>query len=133
MVVADEDVAKLYPAAPAFTWIYDITNEQLPISIATFQVAGVDRDGSPQQAMTGCHQPSERFNGTLIPFAWFAQGLRILDIADPFQPREVAYYEPSPPDGFERSSANDVTIDSRGVIYLIDRQRGVDVIETSVF
>jgi hypothetical protein len=38
-----------------------------------------------------------------------------------------------PPDGFERSSANDVTIDSRGVIYLIDRQRGVDVIETSVF
>jgi hypothetical protein len=133
MVVADEDVAKLYPSAPAFTWIYDISNEQLPVPISTFQVAGVDRDGSPQQAMTGCHQPSERFSGTLIPFAWFAQGLRILDIADPFQPREVAYYEPTPPQGFERSSANDVTMDSRGVLYLIDRQRGVDIIETSVF
>ncbi len=133
MIVADEDVAKLHPAAPAFTWIYDITNEHFPVPIASFQVEGVDPDGAPQQPMTGCHQPSERFSGTLIPFAWFAQGLRILDVADPFQPREVAFYEPDPPAGFERSSANDVTIDDRGVIYLIDRQRGVDIIETSVF
>jgi len=133
MVVAHEDVAKLYPSAPAFTWIYDISNERLPIPISTFQVAGVDPDGAPQPAMTGCHQPSERFSGTRIPFAWFAQGLRILDIADPFQPREVAYYEAAPPEGFERASSNDVTLDSRGLIYLIDRQHGVDVIETSVF
>ena len=28
MVVADEDVAKLRPAAPSFTWIYDITERQ---------------------------------------------------------------------------------------------------------
>lgn len=27
----------------------------------------------------------------------------------------------------------DVTIDDRGLIYLIDRQRGLDVIETSVW
>ena len=133
MIVADEDVAKLYPAAPAFTWIYDITKENFPVPISSFQVEGIDEDGAPQQPMTGCHQPSERFNGTLLPFAWFAQGLRILDVADPFQPREVAYYEPDPPAGFERSSANDVTIDDRGVIYLIDRQRGVDIIETSLF
>ncbi|TFG84409.1 MAG: hypothetical protein E4H18_06145, partial [Hyphomicrobiales bacterium] len=133
MVVADEDVAKLYPAAPAFTWIYDITEERYPVPIATFQVDGIDRDGSPQPAMTGCHQPSERFHGTLIPFAWFAQGLRILDIADPFQPREVAHFVPDAPAGSERASSNDVTIDSRGLIYLIDRQRGVDIIETSVF
>jgi hypothetical protein len=43
MVVADEDVAKLYPSAPAFTWIYDITNERQPLPIATFQVPGLDR------------------------------------------------------------------------------------------
>jgi hypothetical protein len=35
MVVADEDVAKLWPAAPAFTWIYDITNERCPVPILT--------------------------------------------------------------------------------------------------
>jgi hypothetical protein len=132
MVVADEDVAKLWPAAPAFTWIYDITNEYCPVPISTFQVAGLDPDGAPQPPMMGCHQPSERFKGTIIPFAWFAQGLRILDIADPFAPREVAFYEADPPPGFNLASSNDVTIDDRGLCYLIDRQRGVDIIETSV-
>ena len=39
---------------------------------------------------------------------------------------------PDPPAGCERASSNDVTIDDRGLIYLIDRQRGVDIIETTV-
>ena len=66
--------------------------EQLPLPIATFQVPGLDLDGSPQPPMSGCHQPSERFNGTVIPFAWFAQGLRLVDIADPFAPKEVGIF-----------------------------------------
>ena len=131
MVVADEDVAKLWPAAPAFTWIYDITNEATPTSIATFQVAALAANGGPQPPFTGCHQPSERLNGTVIPFAWFAQGLRLVDIADPFRPVEVGHYQPDPPAGCERASSNDVTIDDRGLIYLVDRQRGVDIIEAS--
>ena len=133
MVVADEDVAKLRPAAPSFTWIYDITVEQLPLPIATFQVPGLDIDGSPQPAMSGCHQPSERFHGTVIPFAWFAQGLRLVDIADPFAPREVGHFLPDPAGGEDRASSNDVTIDDRGLIYLVDRIRGVDIIETTAF
>lgn len=132
MVVADEDVAELWPAAPAFTWIYDITQEACPTPIATFQVEGVDREGAPQEPMTGCHQPSERFISTSIPFAWFAQGLRLIDVADPFRPREVGFYQPDPPDGFARAASNDVTMDDRGLIYLVDRQRGVDVVETNV-
>jgi hypothetical protein len=68
----------------------------------------------------------------VIPFAWFAKGLRILDIADPFAPREVAFYEADPPSGCNYASSNDVTIDDRGLCYLIDRQRGVDIVETSV-
>ena len=58
--------------------------------------------------------------------------MRILDIADPFAPREIAFYEPDPPQGATLSSSNDVTIDDRGLCYLVDRQRGVDIIETSV-
>jgi hypothetical protein len=132
MVVADEDVAKLYPSAPSFAWIYDITDETVPIPISTFQVPGLDVDGSPQPAMTGCHQPSERFAGTIIPFAWFAQGLRLVDIADPFLPKEVGYFMPDAPAGADRASSNDVTRDERGLLYLIDRIRGVDIIEPSV-
>ena len=129
LVVADEDVAKLRPSPPAYTWIYDISEETQPLPIATFQVDGIDPDGAPQEQMTGCHQPSERFNGTLIPFAWFAQGLRLIDVADPFRPREVGFYEPDPPEGCRRVSSNDVTLDDRGLAYLIDRQQGLDIIE----
>ena len=132
MVVADEDVAKLYPAPPAFAWIYDISDEAAPLPIATFQVEGQDPDGAPQPPMMGCHQPSERFSGTIIPFAWFAQGLRLVDIADPFAPREVGHFIPEAPAGASLASSNDVTIDSRGLVYLVDRIHGIDIIETSV-
>lgn len=133
MLVADEDVAKLYPAPPAFTWVYDITVETMPTPIATWQVEGLHGDGSPQEPMTGCHQPSERVAGTIVPFAWFAQGMRLVDFADPYNPREVGHYTPEVPRGAERPSSNDVTIDDRGLIYLVDRIHGVDIIETSVF
>jgi hypothetical protein len=129
MIVADEDVAKLWPAPPSFAWTYDITQEQFPVSISTFQVPGLDTDGRPQPPMTGCHQPSERVAGAIVPYAWFAQGLRIVDYADPFSPKEVGHYLPDPAPGADRASSNDVTIDDRGLIYLVDRVRGVDVIE----
>ncbi|MDZ5696555.1 hypothetical protein [Chelativorans sp. M5D2P16] len=132
MVVADEDVAKLRPSPPSFAWIYDITDETNPLPISTFQVPDLDPEGAPQPPMSGCHQPSERFSGTIIPFAWFAQGMRLVDIADPFAPKEVGHFLPDAPEGADRASSNDVTIDDRGFVYLIDRVRGVDVIETSV-
>ena len=92
---------------------------------------GLDPDGAPQPPMMGCHQPpsgsrapSSRSRGSL-------KGLRLLDIADPFAAaRGRPFYESDPPQGFNLASSNDVTIDDRGLCYLIDRQRGVDIIET---
>jgi hypothetical protein len=129
MIVADEDVAKLRPAPPAFSWVYDITEERQPMPIATIHVPGLDRDGSPQPTMTGCHQPAEAFTGTVVPFAWFAQGLRLVDVADPFRPHEVGFFQPDPPAGCARASSNDVTVDGRGLLYLVDRQHGVHILE----
>jgi hypothetical protein len=129
MLVADEDVAKLRPSPPAFCWVYDVTDERQPMPIATFDVPGLDPDGAPQEAMTGCHQPSEVFEGTVVPFAWFAKGLRIAEFRDPFRPEEIGFYEPDPPPGCARVSSNDVTQDPRGLIYLVDRQRGVHIVE----
>jgi hypothetical protein len=57
----------------------------------------------------------------------------LVDIADPFAPREVGHFLPDSPDRTERVSSNDVTIDDRGLIYLVDRVRGVDIIETTAF
>ena len=127
MIAADEDVAKLEPGAPSFLWLVDITDERHPTPFASFQVAGVD--GNPQPEFTGCHQPCERVTGTEIPVAWFAHGLRIVDIADPHAPREVAHFLPAIPDGSSRVSSNDVELDDRGLLYLIDRGRGLHILE----
>jgi len=94
---------------------------------ASFQVDGVD--GSPQPEYTGCHQPAEEVRGTEIPVAWFAYGLRIVDIKNPHAPREVASFVPDVPAGVERVQSNDVCFDARGLIYLIDRTRGLHILE----
>lgn len=127
LLVADEDVAKLFPAPPSFLWIVDITDETRPVPISSVQIG--DLDGAPQPIMMGCHQPSEIITSTEIPVAWFAQGLRIIDIADPHAPREVAHYVPDPAPGAKVAQSNDVTVDDRGLIYLLDRIRGLHIVE----
>jgi hypothetical protein len=127
MLVADEDVVRLEMSAPAFLWIVDITDERKPIPFASFQVA--EEDGSPKADYTGMHQFCEEVRGTEIPIAWFAHGLRIVDIANPHAPREVASFIPDVPPGATRVQSNDVCFDDRGLIYLIDRARGLHILE----
>ena len=129
MIVADEDVAKLRPHAPAFMWIFDITDETNPIPISSWQVNGLDMIGEPEGIFTGCHQPSEIVTSTVIPFAWFARGVRLIDIANPHSPEEVGHFEPEPQPGCDRICANDITVDDRGLIYVIDRLRGFHILE----
>jgi hypothetical protein len=127
MILADEDVAKLRPHAPAFAWVVDITMEDQPLPISTIQPKG--QGAQPAPPMTGCHQPSEVIQSAEIPFAWFSQGLRIFDIKDPYCPEEVAWFEPDPIEAGTRLSTNDVTLDDRGLIYIIDRVRGMHIVE----
>jgi len=128
VLVADEDVQRPVEAMPAFMWMVDITDERRPVPVGSFQVDGVE--GKPQQPnMTGCHQPCEKVTGTEIPCAWFAQGLRIVDISNPHAIREVAHFMPDVPAGADRVQSNDVTVDARGLIYLLDRVRGLTIVE----
>ena len=131
MLVADEDVLPLDPKLtsemPAFMWMMDITDETRPMPVGSFQVEGVD--GKANTWMTGCHQPIEDIKDTEVPFAWFAQGLRFVDIANPHAPREVASYIPDVAAGADRVCSNDVFRDHRGLVYVIDRIRGFHIVE----
>ena len=127
LVVADEDVQRSDTDVPAFIWMLDITDERRPVPVGSFQIEGIE-DG-PQPTMTACHQPCEKVMGSELPFAWFAHGLRIIDVGNPHQLREVASFLPDVPAGTDRVSSNDVTIDDRGLLYLIDRRCGLSIIE----
>ena len=66
---------------------------------------------------------------TLVYCAWFAGGLRIVDIADPSAPEEVGWFIPEPAAGKAAPQTNDVDVDERGLIYLVDRYSGFDIVE----
>lgn len=127
MLVADEDVARPDDGVPAFLWMVDITNEQAPMPVGSFQVEGID--GTIQPLATACHQPSEVITGTEIPVAWFAHGVRMIDFSNPRNLRETAHFLPDVPIMTDRVQSNDVTVDERGLIYLTDRRRGLTIIE----
>ncbi|MBI4290467.1 MAG: hypothetical protein HY661_03185 [Betaproteobacteria bacterium] len=127
MIVADEDTARSDNEPPAFIWMVDITDERHPVPFGSFQVEA--EDGSPRPPLTGCHQPCEKVTGTEIQVAWFAHGLRVVDFSNPHRPRESAWYLPTPAAGVPRVQSNDVTVDDRGLIYLIDRVRGLHILE----
>lgn len=76
--------------------------------------------------------PASALSRHCHPVRLVRAGLRLVDIADPFAPKQVGSFLPDTPAGAERASSNDVTIDERGLICLVDRIAGIDVIETNV-
>lgn len=127
MLVADEDIRRPEEMPGAFVWLYDIEDETNPTPVSTFQLPGLD--GTPRPQRSGCHQPIEEFDGTEVPFAWFSEGVRVVDFANPHRPEEVAYYVPTPMGDQDRIQSNDVYRDDRGLIYVTDRFRGLHILE----
>ena len=65
----------------------------------------------------------------MLYVTWFAAGLRMIDIADPTNPREKGYFIPQPAAGRDVPWTNDVAKDDRGLIYVTDKVCGLDVLE----
>lgn len=126
-IVADEDVRKVRPSPPAFMWLFDITDEKQPVPVSTYQIEGMENTNMPE--FSGCHEPAEQVYSTEIPVAWFEFGLRVVDIKNPHAPKEVAYFVPDTPSGFDRPQTNDVFLTRDGLMYVIDRNRGLHILE----
>ncbi len=128
-VVTDEDVTDdVLEDPPAFMWVLDITNEARPVPVATYQP---DPDGLVVPGRRfGAHQPWEHVApDNLVFLAWFSGGVRAVDVSDPYAPREVGYYVPPAPEGEPAPQTNDIFVDGRGLVYAIDRYRGLTVLE----
>ena len=70
------------PGPPSFLWLVDITDEKKPDAVR--QLPGGRRDGTaPARVDRAAISRCETITSTEIPVAWFAHGLRIVDIAEP--------------------------------------------------
>jgi len=79
----------------AALWTFDVTELDNVLPLAMFEVSELDSPYSRSAGRFGAHQMHEKLDDTLVYAAWFGGGLRIVDIADPFRPREVGHYIPS--------------------------------------
>jgi hypothetical protein len=78
------------------------------------------------------HSPFVEKRDDLMYLTYFNAGLRIYDISDPYLPQEVGYFIPPQPtqrygpvpSNF-RVQSEDVLVDSRGYIYLTQKNQGI--------
>ena len=112
--------------------VFDVSDYAAVKPLSLFEVSELDSPfARTPGARFGAHQFHERMTGTLVHAVWFGTGLRIIDVADPTAPREVGYFIPEPAGGRAAPQSNDVMLDSRGLIYVVDRHVGFDVLEFS--
>jgi len=109
---------------------FDVSDPAAIKPLGLFEVSERDSPFARQEgARFGAHQFHEAMDGTLVYAVWFGAGLRVIDVADPCQPREVAHFIPDPVAGRTAPQSNDVMLDQRGLIYVVDRHVGFDILE----
>jgi hypothetical protein len=117
----------------------DVTAEARPMGIATWTVPEASGNYCGRGGRFGAHSSNENmtpiYYNRLLFIAFFNAGVRALDIRDPFNPKEVAYYVPAVTSKTDKRcmgtgpderckvaiQTNNVDVDDRGYIYIVDR------------
>lgn len=129
VVVMDEEAEHEHGQNHAFLWFFDITDGKGLKPISTFHVNECDTPFARNGGRFGAHQYQEHFSGPMLFATWFSGGLRAIDFSNPFHPKEVGYFIPDPPGNGKNVQSNDVEVDKRGLVYLLDRFHGLDILE----
>jgi hypothetical protein len=128
--------------------IFDITEETHPVAISTFQVPEEPGDFCHRGGRFGPHSFADAyhpsFDKKLVVLAYFNAGVRVVDIRNPFAPKEVARFIPEVTENTTEScieidgtrhcdraiQTNNVNLDDRGYIYALDRaSTGLHILE----
>lgn len=138
--VVDVTVENSMTAPPGTRVQHD--NYQGPMGLSTMSVD--ERSGAKSSrgnycgrgARFGVHSSEENFGnpmyGKLTAIAYFNGGVRIWDIREPQAPHEVAFYVPESNANTDQDGymTNNVEIDNRGYVYIVDRNgAGMDILE----
>ena len=129
-------------------FVVDITDETRPYGVANYYVPEKSGNFCARGGRFGTHSSNEDmgpiYYKRLVFVTWFNAGVRAIDIRDPFAPREAGYYIPAitkntvqrcvREGGAERCKTaiqtNNVEVDDRGYIYIVDRANtGMHILE----
>ena len=153
-MITDESIQKAYREARQMVWFVDVTTETRPFGVATWTVPESSGDFCSRGGRFGTHSSNEStapvFHERIVFFTHFNAGVRALDVRDPFHPKEIAYFIPAmtlntmvldTPAGQAAAASgeaatkraiqtNNVEVDERGYIYIVDRANtGLHILE----
>ena len=149
VVVNSEAIAEHCDESLGFAGIVDVSEETRPRLISLFPLPKPPADAPYPNFCTkagrfGPHnQHQAQFQDILyqdentIFLTYFNAGIRVYDISDERQPTEIGYY--IPPDPIERrgvlpksglvAQSEDVLVDSRGYVYVSDKNHGIYILK----
>jgi hypothetical protein len=128
-VAADEEHDHTPGQLHAGLWVFDVARRDAIKPLSMFHLSELSSPFVGKGQRFGMHQFQEHLSDTRLYCAWFAGGLRVIDIKDPEAPVETAFYIPEPCGGEPAPQTNDVDTDDRGLVYIIDRNLGFDILE----
>jgi len=127
VVVTGESLAEDCREPRQKAWMVDVSTEARPRVVANWTVDEASGDFCRRGGRFGTHSSNESFAPIyyrrIMFFAHFNAGVRAVDIRDPAHPKEIGYYIPAP-GGSGATYTNNVEVDERGYIYIVDRVGG---------
>lgn len=139
MIVPSESTRNECAESRDIVMIFDITLPEQPIGISSYQVRESDGDFCQRGGRFGPHAVNESthpmYYRKIVFISYFNAGVRAVDIRDPFRPVEAGFFIPATTKNTTPSckivnekrqcktaiQTNNVEIDDRGYIYIVDR------------
>ena len=141
LVLGEEPTTANCSEGLRYIWMIDIHEPSNPVSIATFpQPAEADycaKGGSFGPHNLHENRPGSFQSSRLIFATYYNAGVRVYDIENAFQPREVAFYVPANPTHMFDPRPNrpqviqscDCYVDRNGLMYLTDPNAGLNILQ----
>jgi hypothetical protein len=123
VAVTNEALSDGCGGAQQKVWFIDVTEEVRPGVASSWALDAKSGNYCNRPGRIGAHSSNESFTPIyyrrILFIAHFNAGVRALDIRDPYKPREIAYFVPE--SGGRTVTTNNVEVDDRGYIYIVDR------------
>src|SRR5262245_60990590 len=138
MIVNEATQNECQPQPRQLVWFADVTIESHPMIVSNFNVPEASGKFCERGGRFGAHSSNEDMSSVFYKklsfIAFFNAGVRVVDVRDPFQPKEVGHFIPPITEATDKRcirvngqqrckvavQTNNVETDDRGYIYIVD-------------